>query len=69
MLADQITAETRVRLTAIELEAGPLVDPPGGNQNIVGPQHDSRITGPPREPKAFVHQPSAYSGAARLRFD
>jgi hypothetical protein len=58
-----------VRLTAIELEAGPLVDPPGRHQNIVGPQHDSRITRAPREAKAFVNQPGADAGTARLRFD
>ena len=56
VFADQLVAESRLRLTAVEPEARALVDPPGRYLNIGGPQHDSPVSGTPREAKAFVHE-------------
>src|SRR5450755_4723480 len=67
VLPDQVLAEAPVRGLLRQLEAGPLVDPPGLGQHAVGPEHDLRISRAAREAKAFVDQPRPDPQPARRR--
>jgi len=66
VLSDEVLAEAVVGLFVGELEAGVLVDQPGGYQYVVGPEHDRLVAGAAREAHALVHEPGAYAEPARL---
>ncbi len=53
VLADEVLAEAVVGLLVGELEAGALVDRPGGHQYVVGPEHDRLAAGAAREAHAL----------------
>jgi len=59
VLADEIVAETVVRLLAGEHEPEGLVDLAGRGEYVVGPQRDSAIAGVPREVEALLDEPRA----------
>src|SRR5262245_52166210 len=69
VLAHQVVAEAAVTLLLPELEARSLVDAAGLDQDVVGPERQTRIAGPAREPDALVHEPAADAQAAGARVD
>ena len=60
-------AEASVGLLFFQAKARSLVNTPGGDQQIVGPQHHFAVTRLAREADALVHQPAADTEPARLR--
>src|SRR4029077_19649544 len=46
VLPGQVLAEAAVLVLVVQREAGPLVDPPGVGQDVVGPQGDAGVSGP-----------------------
>jgi hypothetical protein len=58
-----------VGLAAIAPESGPLVDPPCGEQYVIGPQRDSPVAGSAGESQTLVHQPGPDSRSARRGLD
>ena len=56
-------------LLADQLEAGCLVDPPGGGQDVVGPQGDPVVSGSLRELQAGLDQTGPQAQSTRNRID
>src|SRR5262249_8910357 len=69
VLLDEVMAERVVRPVVGELETGPLVDPPGPGQYVVGPQHDLVVSGAPGESGALLDEAGADSHASCGRLD
>jgi hypothetical protein len=54
VFADEVTAETVVRLFAIEFESGPLIEASSLQLYVLSPQHDPGVTQSGGEPEALV---------------
>ncbi len=61
-------AETVVPVLVVQGEAGPLVDPPGAGQDVVGPQGDVGVPGLTGEAEHLLDQPRADAEPAGPRF-
>src|SRR3981081_3659119 len=68
-LADQVLAETAVRLGGHQHETGILINLARGEQNALGPQRDLAIAAGLRKRDAFADQPFAQSLSASGRID
>ena len=55
-LSDEVDAEAMVRLFGLQDKAARQVDPPGGDERVVGPQLHASIAGTAGEDDALVHE-------------
>src|SRR5580704_6813894 len=69
VLLDQVLTEVVMPRLVVQREAGPLVDPPGAGQHVVGPQRDVGVPGPAREPEYLLDQLAADAEAPGPRLD
>src|SRR5262249_17355588 len=68
-LADQVRAETVMRLLPFQGEPTGQVDLPRGRQRMVGPQPHPLVPRLPGEPQALIYQPGPQSFSPRSRVD
>src|SRR2546429_9357135 len=68
-LRDKRLAETVVPLLAHDPKPGRLVQPPGGGELALGPEHELAVARLAGEAHAFVHQARAEARPTRLRLD
>src|SRR5256884_9991715 len=66
-LRDKRLAETVVPLLAHDPKPGRLVQPPGGGELALGPEHELAVARLAGEAHAFVHQARAEARPPRLR--
>ena len=66
-LTHQVLSETAMTVLGLQAKPGRLVDPPGGDQDVVGPQHHPPVVRLPGEVHAAAHQgrPDATSAGRR----